>query len=253
MISKGFKDKVKELLYLYYKIQCDKIFSLSDMLYTINAKNKSGQTLYLTLDIYGNEFGSSSSTYFKVYIDGDDVINQKLFMIDKIQNAMNKSLELLKAVKACSINSLKLDSRNEKYVLLSGGCSMGRSYMNITYTIPYSEDNGLTLLGNNSLYNIADIDMKVFDCNFKVLDEAKSFVSTNYLTDFNCNLKDGSQTDLDDYLLKIIVSYDLALYSYNFTDVETLNFFKNLKYDLISYNNIEYVKDFYTVINMIEV
>jgi len=253
MISKGFKDKVKELLYLYYKIQCDKIVSSTDMMYGINAKNQSGQTLYLTLDIYDNEFGSSASTYFKVYIDGDDVINKKLFMVDKIQNAMNKSLETLKAVKACSINSLKLDSRNDNYVLLSGGCSMGRSYMNITYTIPYSEDNGFTLFGNKSLYKIADISMKIFDCNFKVLDEAKSFVSSNYLTDFDFNLKDGSQPDLDDYILKIIVSYDLALYSYNFRDVETLNFFKSLKYDLISYKNIEYVKDFYTVIKMIEV
>lgn len=253
MISQGFKDKVKELLYLYYKIQCDKIVSMSDMIYSINAKNQSGQTLYLTLYVYGNEFGSSASNYFQVYINGDDVVNQKLFMIDKIQNAMNKSLEILKDVKACSINSLQLDSSNENYILLAGGCTMGRRYLNITYTIPYAEDNGFVLFGNKSLYKIADIGLKVFDCNFKVLDEAKSFVSSNYLTDFNCNLKDGTQTDLDDYLLKIIISYDLALYSYHFTDVETLNFFKSLKYDLISYKNIEYIKDFYTVINMIEV
>lgn len=264
MISKGFKDKVKELLYRYYKIQCDKIVSLTDMMYSINAKNQSGQTLYLTLDIHGNEFGSTSSTYFKVYIDGDDVINQKLFMIDKIQSAMNKSLEFLKDIKAnsnqrksvsdiSSLNSLKLESRNDNYVFLSGGCSMGRSYLNITYTIPYSEDNGFILFGNRNLYKIADIDVKVSDCQFNILDEAKSLVSHNYLTDFNFNLKDGDQTALEDYILKVVFSYDLALYSCHFTDMETLNFFKSLKYDLISYENIEYLKDFYTVIDMIEV
>lgn len=253
MISQGFKEKVKESLYLYYRIKCDKIVSSSDSIYSINAKDKLGKTLYLTLYIYGNEFGLSGSTYFQVYIDGDEVVNQKLFMIDKIQNAMNKSLDFLKEVNANSLNSLKLESRNGNYVLLAGGCSMGRSYLNITYTIPYSEDNGFILFGKNSMYQIADIDVKLFECTFKISQESKAVVSANYLTDFTFDLKEGNQISLDDYILKIIVSYDLALYSYHFTDIETLQFFKGLKYDLISYENIEYLKDFYTIINMIEV
>lgn len=253
MISKGFKDRIKDLLYLYYKIQCNKFITSSDTFYFINAKDQLGQILYLTLDIYGNEFGNSNPSHFNVYINGEDVINKKLFMIDKVQNAISKSSDFLKDLKVKSITSLDLEIQNENYILLSGGCSMGRSYLNIDYTIPYSEDNGFILFGNKQLYKIADITVKAFDCTFKISDEAKSFVSTNYLTDFIFNLKDDSQTALDDYILKTIVSYDLSLYSYKFTDLEIINFLKSFKYDLVTYDNIKYVKDFYTVINMVEI
>lgn len=255
MISKGFKDRVKELLYLYYNIQCDKIITASDDCYYINAKDTLGQTLYLTLDIYGNEFDNSTPSLFQVYIDAEDIVNRKLFRIDKIQTSISKALDFLKDVKSTRITSFKLDSNTQNYILLSGGCSMGRSYLNITYTIPYSKENGFILFGNKNLHKIAEIGIQNFDCKFKIFDEVKSIVSNNYLTDFSFNLKNDEQSALDDYILKIIVSYDLSihLYSDNFSDLDITNFFKSLKYDLITYDNIEYVKDFYTVINMIEI
>lgn len=255
MISKGFKDKVKELLYLYYNIQCDKIITSSDDCYYINARDTLGQILYLTLDIYGNEFDNSTPSLFKVSIDSDDIVNRKLFRIDKIQTAISKALDFLKSVKSTRITSFKLESNTEKYVLLYGGCSMGRSYLNITYTIPYSKENGFILLENKKLHKIAEIGIQNFDCQFKIFDEAKSIVSNHYLTDFSFNLKNDEQSALNDYILKIIVSYDLSihLYSDNFSDLDIADFFKSLKYELITYDNIEYVRDFYTVINMIEI
>lgn len=255
MISKGFKDRIKELLYLYYNIQCDKIITASDDCYYINARDTVGQTLYLTLDIYGNEFDNSTPSLFQVYIDADDIVNRKLFRIDKIQTSINNGLDFLKAVKSTRITSFKLDSNTQNYILLSGGCSMGRSYLNITYTIPYSKENGFILLGNNNLHKVAEIGIQNFDCQFKIFDEAKSIVSNNYLTDFSFNLKNDDQSALDDYILKIIVCYDLSihLHSDNFSDLDITDFFKSLKYDLITYDNIEYVKDFYTVIKMIEI
>lgn len=255
MISKGFKDKIKESLYLYYNIQCDKIITSSDDCYYINARDKLGQRLDLTIDIYGNEFDNSNPSIFQVYIDADDMVNRKLFRLDKIQTALNKSLDFLKHVKSTRITSFKLDSNTTNYVLLSGGCSMGRSYLNITYTIPYSKENGFILFVDKNIHRIAEIGMQHFDCQFKIFDNAKSTVSNNYLTDFSFNLKNDEQSALDDYILKIIVSYDLSihLHSDNFSNLDVANFFYSLKYDLISYDNIEYVKDFYTVINMIEI
>lgn len=253
MISKGFKDKVKESLYLYYKIECDKFITSSDTFYYINARDNLDRKLFLTLDLYGNEFNHSTPSHFQVYIDGQSVVYQQMFMLDKIQNAMNKSLDVLKDLKSTYIRSLHLESRTGDYVLLSGGCSMRRSYLNITYTIPYSEENGFIFFGNKSLYKIAEIGIKNFDCEFKIFDEAKSIVSSNYLTDLSFNLKNGNQKILEDYILKTIVSCDLSVCSYNFTDTDTINFFNSLKYNLITYDNIEYIKDFYTVINMIKV
>jgi hypothetical protein len=257
MISKGFKDKVKELLYLYYNIQCDRIINSSDDCYYINARDTLGQPLYLTLELYGNEFDHSNPSLFNVYIDAYDIINRKLFRIDKIQTAINKALDFLKVVKSTRMPSFKLDSNTVNYVLLSGGCSMGRSYLNITYTIPYSKENGFILFEttNSNKIEIAEIGIQNFDCQFKIFDRAKSIVSNCYLTDFSFNLKNDEQSALDDYILKIIVSYDLSIHlnSDNFSDLDITNFFKSLKYDLITYDNIEYVKDFYTVIKMIEI
>ena len=255
MISKGFKDRIKELLYLYYNIQCDKIITASDDCYYINGRDTLGQTLYLTLDIYGNEFDNSTPSLFQVYIDADDIINRKLFRIDKIQTAINKALDFLKTVKSTRITSFQLDSNTQNYILLAGGCSMGRSYLNITYTIPYSKENGFSLFVDKNIHKLAEVGMQHFDCQFKIFDEAKSIVSNNYLTDFSFNLKNDEQSALDDYILKIIVSYDLSihLHSDNFSNLDVADFFHSLKYDLISYDNIEYVKDFYTVINMIEI
>lgn len=253
MISQNFKSKVKDLLYTYYKIECGKIVSSSEHFYYIDAKDKQGQTLYLTLSIYGHEFNHSEPSHFQVYINGQDVVNHQLFNIDKIQGSLKKSLDVLNSVRSTYIRSLRMESRNDNYVLISGGCSMGRSYLNITYTLPYSKENGFLLFGNGNVHKIAEIESRVFECDFKIFDEVKSVASIHYLTDFSFDLYDGEQKALDDYILKIIAAYDLSLHSYKITDLDALDFLKGLNYDLITYDNIEYLKSFYTVVQMIEV
>lgn len=255
MISKAFKERVKELLYFYYNIKCDKIITFSDDCYYINARDTLGEILYLTLDLYGNEIDYSNPSLFKVSINAADMLNLKLLRVDKIQTAISKASYFLKSVKSTKITSFKLDSNTENYILLCGGCSMSRRYLNITYTIPYSNENGFILSESKRFHKILELGIKNFDCDFKIFDEVKSIVISNYLTDFSFNLKDDEQSALNDYILKIIVSYDLSIHLEidSFSDIDINNFFKSLNYDLITYDNIEYVKEFYTVINMIEI
>lgn len=253
MISQGFKDRVKNSLYNYYKIQCNKFITVSDTSYYINAKDQRGRDLFITLYISNTINGYSVSPQFTVSIDGLDVINNKLFMLDKIQSALDKSVDILKEIKSTHITSLTLKSSVDDYVLLMGGCSQGSSYLNPTYTIPYSPQNGFILWANDRLYKIAEILDRNHQTVFKPIEQQNSLTSDEYLTQFNFHLKDDEQKLLDDYILKTIISYDISLHSYALKDSDALNFLNSLKYDLITYDDISYVKDFYTVINMIKV
>lgn len=252
MISQGFKDRVKDLLYNCYRIQCNKFITGSDTIYYINAQDQLGSPLSLTLNIDNNVYGYSVSPQFTVSMDGSEVVNKKLFMVDKIQLALDKAVAILKEVKSTQITSLTLETRTDNYILLLGGCSQGRSYLNVTYTIPYSNENGFIIWGNGYLHKIADILNKNYNVEFKVFDETKSVVTTNYLADFKFHLQNGEQKLLDDYILKTIISYDISLHSYDFTDPEIVSFLNELKYDLITYDDLSYIRDFYTVMGMIK-
>jgi len=253
MISKGFKDRVKNSLYNEYQIQCKRFITVSDTSYHINAQDKLGQELFIALDISNAINGYSVSPQFSVCIDGVDVINKKLFMVDKIQSALNKSVDALKEIESTKISSLTLKSRINDYVLLMGGCSQSSSYLNATYTIPYSPLNGFILYGNNELHTIADISARRSETIFKPSEKQTHIAHSLHLSDFYFDLKVDEQTLLDDYILRMTVAHDIELHCYEIRDMETINFLKSLNPDLISHKNIDYIKDFYTVINMVKV